>query len=237
MKKVFRIIPIFLLASLVIFNSCKKDDDTNEAAYIDVMASQVKTDLVDDASISPYMNIFDVSPKFDEGHLPFAKNAGSVSGLESMLEGLDKSKNYLVYCHADGPSIAGAELMINNGFTNVHRLKGNYGAWDNVSFEDIAASEVKSKIDAGEFEAIFDVSPAWAQGHLPGAMNANASAGGVDLSDLINGKDKTKTYLVYCHANLPAMTAAQLMEDSGFINVYRLEGNYGAWVDAGYTVE
>ena len=70
-----------------------------------------------------------------------------------------------------------------------------------VSFVDIAAAKVKSKIDAGDFEAIFDVSPAYNQGHLPGATNANASGGGTDLADLIAGMDKTKSYLVYCHGN------------------------------------
>jgi rhodanese-related sulfurtransferase len=49
--------------------------------------------------------------------------------------------------------------------------------------------------------------------------------------------DKTKSYLVYCHSDGPAMAGAQLMEDAGFGNVYRLEGNFSAWVDAGYEVE
>ena len=49
--------------------------------------------------------------------------------------------------------------------------------------------------------------------------------------------DKTKAYLVYCHSDSPAMAGAQLMEDDGFENVYRLEGNYGAWADAGFAVE
>jgi rhodanese-related sulfurtransferase len=74
-------------------------------------------------------------------------------------------------------------------------------------------------------------------GHLPGATNARGSAGGTDLSELIEGMDKTKTYLVYCHSDSPAMAGAQLMEDAGFKNVFRLEGNFGAWVDAGYDVE
>ena len=38
---------------------------------------------MDDASISPYEAIFDVSPLFNQGHLPFASNAGSVDGLAS----------------------------------------------------------------------------------------------------------------------------------------------------------
>jgi len=238
MKKFIHTIPVLLTASIVFLYSCEKEEDPeSENSYTDVMATQVKGDIVVDASITPYEAIFDVSPLYSQGHLAFASNAGSVSGLGTMLDGLDKSLSYLVYCHSDAPSIAGAKLMADNGFTNVHRLEGNFGAWDLVSFIDIAADVVKSKIDAGDFEAIFDVSPHFDSGHLPGATNAKGSAGGTDLSDLITGMDKTLTYLVYCHADSPAMAGAQLMEDAGFMNVYRLEGNYGAWVNAGYAVE
>lgn len=238
MKKMFKTIPIILAVSMLFLYSCDKDEDPmSDGSYTDIMASKLKMDLVDDASISPYDAIFDVSPYYNNGHVPFATNTGGNSGLENMLGGLDTSKTYLVYCHSDGPSIEGAKLLTSNGFMHVYRLQGNYGAWDAVSFLDIAAMEAKSKIDAGSFEAIFDVSPHYSSGHLPGATNANAGAGGTDLSVLIADMDKTKAYLVYCHANGPAMAGAQLMEDAGFSNVYRLEGNYGAWVDAGYTTE
>ena len=232
-------LPILAVALLSLY-SCEtdeKEDEMSMTSYTDVMASQIKMDIVDDATISPYMAIIDVSPSYAQGHLPFATNAGSVDGLGDMLSEWDKDKTYLVYCHGDAPSIAGAELMVANGFLNVHRLKGNYGAWDDVSFVDIAPTTVKSKIDAGDFKAIFDVSPAYAQGHLPGATNANASGGGTALSSLIENMDKTKSYLVYCHSDAASMNGAQLMEDAGFMNVYRLEGNYGAWTGAGYAVE
>lgn len=237
MKNMKKLTMLFLAISIFSIYSCEKDDDMGDQSYIDIMASEIKMELVDDASISPYGAIFDVSPLFDQGHLPFATNSGGVDGLENMLGDLDKSETYFVYCHGDGPSIAGAELLINNGFENVHRLEGNYSAWDAVSFVDIHANTVKAKIDAGEFEAIFDVSPVYNQGHLPGATNANAGGGGTALSELIENMDKSKSYLVYCHGNAPAMAGAQLMEDAGFSNVFRLEGNYGAWVDAGYEVE
>jgi rhodanese-related sulfurtransferase len=238
MRKIIKPISGVLAVGILFFCSCETDEDpTADTSYTDVMANELKSDIVDDASISPYEAIFDVSPAYQQGHLPFATNAGSVDDLGNMLGGLDKSKTYLVYCHSDGPSIAGAELMAENGFSHVHRLEGNYEAWDEVSFADIAASEVKSKIDAGEFEAIFDVSPRFSIEHLPGATNANGSAGGTDLSELIEDMDKTKTYLVYCHSDSPAMAGAQLMEDAGFKNVYRLEGNFGAWVEAGYGVK
>jgi rhodanese-related sulfurtransferase len=238
MKKFIHSIPVLLTASILFLYSCEKEENPgSENSYTDVLASQLKSDLVDDASITPYEAIFDVSPLYNQGHLPFASNAGSVNGLGNMLDGLDKSLSYLVYCHSDAPSIAGAKLMADNGFTNVHRLEGNFGAWDDVSFIDIAASEAKSKIDAGDFEAIFDVSPHFNTSHIPGATNAKSSGGGTDLSELITGLDKTKTYLVYCHSDSPAMAGAQLMEDAGFKTVFRLEGNYGAWVDAGYGLE
>ncbi len=166
-----------------------------------------------------------------------ATNVGSVDGLEDLIMGLDQSKTYLVYCHGDAPSIAGAELLVKNGFLNVHRLEGNYGAWDEVSFVDLPVASVKSKIDAGDFKAIFDVSSAYLQGHLPGATNANAGGGGTALANLIANMDKTKTYLVYCHSDAPSFAGAQLMEDAGFMNVSRLEGNYSAWTSAGYAVE
>jgi len=238
MKKNIKTLLFMFAASILFFYSCDDDDDSIlNGSYTDVMSNNLKSDLVDDASISPYEAIFDVSPYFNKGHIPFATNVGSVDNLGTIISGLDKSKRYLVYCHADGPSIAGAELMLMNGFTMVYRLEGNYGAWDDVSFEDIAANEVNAKMDAGNFEAIFDVSPYYDDGHLPGAINAKGSAGGTDLAVLIEGMDKTKTYLVYCHADAPAMAGAQLMEDAGFTNVYRLEGNYGAWLSAGYDIE
>lgn len=238
MRKAIKTAPFILAVVLLSFYGCDKEEEPMvEVNYMDVMASKVKMELVDDASISPYMAIYDVSPVYNDGHLPFSTDAGGLDGLESMLGSLDKSKTYLVYCHGDAPSIAAAELMIDNGFENVHRLQGNYSAWDEISFVDLSAAMAKAKIDAGMFDAIFDVSPVYDQGHLPGATNANASGGGTDLATLIDGMDKNKKYLVYCHGDAPAMAGAQLMEDAGFNNVFRLEGNYGAWVDAGYDVE
>ena len=231
---------LLLLALSLFVMACNNEEDDNTmpaVLYTDITASQVKTELVDDASISPYAAIFDVSPVYNDGHLPFSTDANGVNGLGTLLGSLDKTKSYLVYCHGDAPSIAAAELLIENGFTKVFRLQGNYGAWNDVSFVDIAASVAKSKIDAVEFEAIFDVSPHYNTEHLPGASNANAGGGGTELATLIADMDKTKNYLVYCHGDGPSMAGAQLMEDAGFKNVFRLEGNFGAWTDAGYATE
>ena len=49
------------------------------------------------------------------------------------------------------------------------------------------------------------------------------------------GLDKTEIYLIYSR-NEESRTAVKIMADNGFQNVYRLQGNYGAWVDAGFPV-
>jgi len=108
MKNLFKISSLLLVVSILFFTSCDKEDHT--VTYTDVMASQIKINLVVDASITPYEKIFDVSPAYDQGHLPFGTNAGN-SILEAMLSGLDKIKSYLVYCHGDAPAMAGTQIM------------------------------------------------------------------------------------------------------------------------------
>ncbi len=57
------------------------------------------------------------------------------------------------------------------------------------------------------------------------------------LEALLIVADKDKMYLVYCHGDRPSIAAATKLKEAGFKHVYRLVGNYQAWVDAGYAVE
>lgn len=217
------------VAATFLITSCSDDSsDTGTGSmneYEDVSASAVKEML------SSYTKIFDVSPLYDKGHLPYSVDAGGVAGLTDMASSLDKDGKYLVYCHGDAPSIAGAKALAAAGIEDVDRLEGNYPAWDAISFVDISPAEAKRKIDAGEFMAIYDVSPHHANEHIPGAIDAYNK-----LATLIMDQDKTKEYLVYCHADMPSMAGAQLMEDAEFTKVYRLEGNFSAW-KTDYPVE
>ena len=99
-----------------------------------------------------------------------------------------------------------------------------------TTYTDLSAATVKAEL--ASFDAIFDVSPYYSNGHLPGATDAYQK-----LAMLIASMDKEGKYLVYCHGDGPSMAGAQQMEDAGFTNVFRLEGNYGAWTGAGYPVE
>ncbi|MFH1617039.1 MAG: rhodanese-like domain-containing protein [Candidatus Margulisiibacteriota bacterium] len=93
--------------------------------YTDVSPAQVQVLMEKIADLV----ILDVSPKYAEGHLPGAVSIPLEQLKERVKKLSDKSKTYLVYCHADGPSIAGAKLLAANGFSKVYRLKGNYAAW------------------------------------------------------------------------------------------------------------
>ncbi len=99
----------------------------------------------------------------------------------------------------------------------------------------VSVQEAKQLIDENPELIVIDVSPNYAQGHLPGAVNYYVGDGSLDRA--IPNLDMNAMYLVYCHVDSAAILGAQKLVDAGFMNVYRLEGNYKAWVDAGYPVE
>ncbi len=101
-----------------------------------------------------------------------------------------------------------------------------------TSYKDITPAEAKELIDTTPDLIIIDVSPNFNQGHLPGAVNYYLGDGSLD--DAIPTLDKNKH--IWFTASV-AIQGAKKLIDAGFTNVYRLEGNYEAWVAAGYSVE
>jgi len=106
---------------------------------------------------------------------------------------------------------------------------------EEIDYIDVSATEAKELINNTPELIIIDVSPNYENGHLPGAINYYIGDGSLDAA--IPTLDKTKPYLVYCHVDSASIGGAQKLIDAGFTTVYRLEGNYQAWVDAGYPIE
>lgn len=104
-----------------------------------------------------------------------------------------------------------------------------------TAYLNISPEKAKEIIDNNGEVIVIDVSPKYDEGHIPGAINYYVGDGSLD--DAIPNLDSGKEYLVYCHTDEASMLGAQKLIDAGFLNVYRLEGNYAAWVDAGYEVE
>lgn len=105
------------------------------------------------------------------------------------------------------------------------------------TYMDIQPAEAYSFYENGTFDLIIDVVGLniYSLGHLPGAVNYVWADG--TLNQTIPTLDKNLTYLVYCHTDPPSTASAQALVNAGFSKVYRLEGNYRAWVDAGYPTE
>ncbi len=103
------------------------------------------------------------------------------------------------------------------------------------AYTDISVQDAYKMIKENKELIIVDVSPLYDKGHIPGAISAYVGDGTLDKE--LKKWDMKKTYLVYCHSDVASMLGAQKLVDAGFKVVYRLKGNYGAWVDAGYPTE
>ena len=131
MKKVYDYIILIVIIIIVIAAVLFSGYFDQKGGYIDVTAMEAK-ELID---TKPELIIIDVSPKYDEGHLPGAINYYIGDGsLDQTIPTLDKNKEYLVYCHVDTASISGAQKLVDAGFSPVYRLKGNYKAWVDAGY-------------------------------------------------------------------------------------------------------
>jgi len=211
-----------------------------QSSYMDVTPQEALKLMLETSDLVT----IDVSPAYKMGHLPTAINHPVGDGsLDKAIPMLDKNMTYLVYCHADGPSISGSQKLVDAGVKKVYRLVGNYKAWNDAGYpvsmlmpyEDVTTQEaLKLMLETTDLVTI-DVSPAYAMGHLPKAVNYPVGNGSLDKA--IPMLHVTKTYLVYCHADGPSISGSQKLVDAGFKKVYRVIGNYKAWVDAGYPIE
>ena len=98
----------------------------DEELFTEIAALEAKEMIDGDSTII----ILDVSASYDQGHLVGAINYPVEDGtLENSLAELDKEATYLVYGYSDNASIAGAQILGQNGFSNIYRLEGNYPHW------------------------------------------------------------------------------------------------------------
>jgi rhodanese-related sulfurtransferase len=68
--------------------------------------------------------------EYDSGHLPGAINI-DINGFDFLeqVENLDPSRPYFVYCKMGGRSARACLTMHEQGFANLHNLKGGILAW------------------------------------------------------------------------------------------------------------
>jgi len=108
-------------------------------------------------------------------------------------------------------------------------------------FQGIATADASSMISQNKDMVILDVRTPeeYAQGHLENAVNVDfRGSDGVPFRDRLQKLDPAKTYLVYCRTGQRSKSATQLMLNSGFTQVYNLEGGITKWqTDRGAVVK
>ncbi len=109
------------------------------------------------------------------------------------------------------------------------------GSKTEAGYTDVTPDEAKKLIETVDNLVIIDVSPLYASGHIPDAINFYVGDGSLDAA--IPTLDMNVPYLVYCHSDSASISGAVKLIEAGFETVYRLEGNFGAWVNAGFPVE
>lgn len=110
------------------------------------------------------------------------------------------------------------------------------GTLHSDGYYEVSVAEAKMLIEDEDLSiVVIDVSPYWSVGHLPGALNLPLGSGALDSA--IPTLELAKPHLVYCHSDAPARIGANKLLAAGAKTVYRLIGNYGAWVEAGYPIE
>ena len=72
-------------------------------------------------------------------------------------------------------------------------------------------------------------------GHIPGAMNIDATA--ADFDEKAAKLSKDKTYLVHCGGGMRSARASRKLEGMGFKELYDLAPGFRGWEKAGKPVE
>ena len=125
--KVLRFLLLFVFAIFVFGANIV----SAEMSYVDVTPQEALNLMLETTDLVT----IDVSPAYKMGHFPTAINHPVGNGsLDKAIPMLDKNKIYMVYCHADGPSISGSQKLVDAGFKKVYRVIGNYKAWTDAGY-------------------------------------------------------------------------------------------------------
>jgi rhodanese-related sulfurtransferase len=123
MRKIFLIFAVFVFAYTLSFAQEKKVIDVN-------IDEAVK--MINENKGNPDFIILDVrtTEEFAGGFIDGAQNIDIKSpDFEMMIDKLDKTRTYLVYCRKGGRSAKAAELMNQKGFEKVYNLLGGITKW------------------------------------------------------------------------------------------------------------
>jgi len=200
--------------------------------------------------------------EYKSGHIKGAVHI-PVSELEGRLNELQKGKPIIAYCDGSSceRSERAAQILIDNGFKEVYNMAGEgIFEWEKKGYpaeqtdtEDVTLEEseegtsnaVEGKaevipisvervyeiISNGEDYIILDVRTPeeFNEAHIEGVMLIPVDT----LEDRLNELPKDKPIITYCKVGGRSATAAAILVENGFTQVYDM-GGITDWIDKGY---
>lgn len=214
-----------MVALLLLFTACQDTTTATEAAADADSAVKTMTgeELVaqNEGKKKDEVLLIDVRPveQYEEGHIPHAINI-PLADTEASLEKLEpwKTEPVILYCNTGNQSGQAADILVENGFTNVTNAAGvKEFEYDLVTYNDILAVDMLEMIDDPD-TVLVDYRPAddYAGGHLDGSMNIEFDT----IEENLDKLPQDKNIVIYCNTGTKSAEAAQALDEAGYENVY-----------------
>lgn len=103
---------------------------------------------------------------------------------------------------------------------------------NNTIHQTISVDEFDKKLADKNIQLIDVRTPdEYKQGHLKNALNYNINSS--EFENQLSGLDKSKPIMVYCLSGGRSASAAEVMSEKGFREVYNMQGGIMKWMAAG----
>lgn len=168
------------------------------------------------------MLLIDVRPQEEylAGHIPHAINI-FIDDLEARLSEIEDYKNepVVLYCNSGNKSGKAAEILVENGFTDVTNAEGvkDY-SYDLVTYVDIRGAELEELIKDKENVVLVDVRPeeqVTKEGMIAGAINVPFT----EVEEHLDQLPKDKIIALYCNTGTKSADVAKKLVDLGYTKV------------------
>ncbi|OHD39097.1 MAG: hypothetical protein A2015_01410 [Spirochaetes bacterium GWF1_31_7] len=109
----------------------------NEITFFKTIPTESFMTIVNDNINNPDYVLIDVRTpsEFQSGHI---KNALLIdfnsSNFNTIIESLDRSKTYMLYCRSGNRSGQAMEIMKNKGFTGIYNMQSGFNEYQNLGY-------------------------------------------------------------------------------------------------------
>lgn len=185
--------------------------------------------------------------EYNEGHLDKALLI-PVDDLEKVVDKLPKEKPIIVYCRSGVRSRKAAEILVENGFSEVYDMGGILD-WQKEGFPVIVEEGAVSAIEFITVDEAYEIflnnedylfidvrtESEYKSSHIEDAINIPVS----EIEERMDEIQKDRPVIVYCNGSSCNRSgqAASILKENGYKEVFDLiGGGIFEWEEKGYPV-